>query len=208
MASGLQKGSKGCSDLIIPGVNFPGNDIEMVLAVDATFCQLLCTYHPRCRFFTYFPRERTSASMRFSCYLKGRTSDLPATVQINSETVSGFSHSYHGAQKPCNTYAYSNTEFPGYGERTLRTASFELCRDECTQDPSCQFFSYATTAYADAAKQGICYPKNVMSLPNPTQMDLVPNVTSGFPLRKCEGDIQGYVPPLPIEIPDSTCYFN
>ncbi|XP_069486348.1 coagulation factor XI-like [Ambystoma mexicanum] len=203
-SSGVQKGVKGCADLILPGVDFPGIDIEMVYAVDAKYCQLLCTYHPRCRFFSFYPKER-SLLRKFSCYLKGSTADLPTSITLQSQTVSGFPYAYHAIERQCIPQAYTDVEFPRNGERRVHAASFELCQKACGEDPSCQFFSYGTATSAIVATQGICFPKNVMSRPVPDTIDVVPSVTSGFPLRKCEGDIAGFTPPLPAVILDSSC---
>lgn len=51
--------SSECSREFLENVDFPGTDITSVYSPDVEHCQLLCTQHPSCLFFTFVRADWT-----------------------------------------------------------------------------------------------------------------------------------------------------
>ncbi|XP_069086105.1 coagulation factor XI-like [Pleurodeles waltl] len=198
-ASAIQKGKNGCTDLLLNGWDFNGRELDHVLATDVEHCRLLCMSHPNCLMFTYFPKELNKDNKKFSCYLKTIDTSMPTFFQEN-RTVTGLSFVSPGIQKRCITQTYKDVGFTGENQRDFPVKSYESCQDACTRDPSCPFFSYRTDAFPTVAKRGICSLIYANDLPWPTRITSSVGPKSGFPLRKCEGDLPGYVPTLYLEV--------
>ncbi|RXM94253.1 Plasma kallikrein, partial [Acipenser ruthenus] len=83
------------------GTDFPGDDVANVFAPDAEYCQLICTQHHLCQFFTFLTKDWRSDN-RQKCHLK-YTKNVPSPPTINNlqNVVSGFS------QRGCSAKASS-----------------------------------------------------------------------------------------------------
>ncbi|XP_067883720.1 coagulation factor XI-like [Heterodontus francisci] len=88
---GVNNSVSECTADLFEDIDFPGNDITWVLTPDATFCQKVCTYHPRCLFFTFVKKEWSADQRRFYCYLKETRTGKPSRKTELQNVVSGFS---------------------------------------------------------------------------------------------------------------------
>lgn len=51
--------SSACNPNILLNMDFPGNDITFLYSPDVNHCQLLCTQHPSCLFFSFIHADWT-----------------------------------------------------------------------------------------------------------------------------------------------------
>ncbi|XP_008419732.1 plasma kallikrein-like [Poecilia reticulata] len=162
-----------CQQTLFPNINFPGSDIEVHQAGSPELCQVLCSAHPKCTYFSFVSNE-------FKCYLKnnpntmapkdgiGITSGLPSrSCPLRNET-NPFS--------PGHVKMYEGVDFPNSDIRYFSLNVAESCENACTSDPNCQFYSFITTSR-------LCYLKRVITMPAPPKVMNLANVVSGFSLR-------------------------
>lgn len=151
--------SQECNQALLKNMDFPGADITSLLSPDVKHCQLLCTQHPSCSFFT-FVRDWTSDGWDFRCYLKSTPSGQPSTQTSMQGATSGFSlKACNLDQKPCLSEVYQNVDFLGADYRALFTADSEECQRVCTQDPACQFFTFAQENFSNRKIRYRCHLK-------------------------------------------------
>ncbi|XP_032392270.1 plasma kallikrein [Etheostoma spectabile] len=85
-----------CNQQLLENMDIQGNDITSLFSPDAEHCQLLCTQHPSCDFFTFVRPDSTNDVRHFFCIIKTAPNGQPS-VQVPLEGVtSGFS------LKPCS----------------------------------------------------------------------------------------------------------
>ncbi|XP_058853287.1 plasma kallikrein-like isoform X1 [Acipenser ruthenus] len=169
--------STRCSSKILEGTEFPGNDIIHHPAPSAEFCRLLCTFDPRCTFFSFF-------SKKFECWLKH--SDGGRVVKSSSAVFSGNSLRFCGTRNACTETVYENLDFPGYDRRYLLLDDPETCQEACTADPECQFYTYCRSSFFDPQHQRRCYLKQEVKTPVPPNITILRSAVSGFHQRDCE----------------------
>ncbi|GLD74732.1 plasma kallikrein-like protein [Lates japonicus] len=161
--------STDCEGKLFPKTNLPGHDIESLLAASPDHCQTLCSAHPQCSYFSY---DRNN----FKCYLKNNMAEMVATAE--ERVTSGLPTRFCQLD---NKYAMKTIEginLPGSDLRFLLVNNAKACRKTCTEDPNCQFYTYAI---ADRR----CYLKRVITMPAPPKVTKLANAVSGFSLRNC-----------------------
>ncbi|KAM4631106.1 coagulation factor XI-like isoform 1-T2 [Polymixia lowei] len=162
-------------------VDFPGTDLTYVYSPDADHCQLLCTQHPSCLFFTFIRHDWTRDKRHFYCYLKSTSSGKPNVQTPLLGVTSGYS------LKPCNpetniclSSVYHNVDFHGADFRSLFTADYEECQRACTHDPACQFFTFANELIAAEDIRYKCHLKFSWTVPRLPIIESTAGVVSGF----------------------------
>uniref|UniRef100_A0A4W6DGQ8 Apple domain-containing protein n=1 Tax=Lates calcarifer TaxID=8187 RepID=A0A4W6DGQ8_LATCA len=173
--------SSECSREFLENVDFPGTDITSVYSPDVEHCQLLCTQHPSCLFFTFVRADWTVDNRHFYCYLKSTPSGKPKVQNPLQGVTSGYS------LKPCNpdpssclSQVYQNVDFFGADYRALFTSDHEECQRVCTQDPQCQFFTFVNDIFTSENIRYKCHLKYSWSVPRTPIVERKDGVVSGF----------------------------
>lgn len=180
----LSQDIEGCEQKLTVNVDFPGNDIKSVLAPDANYCQKLCTEHKSCQFFTYLTRDWNTDHRRFYCYLKQNIEAAPTIKNQLQNVVSGYSLKDCTAYSSCFTTIFAGLDFPGNDYRQYLVEDEHICQRECTEEPDCQFYTFANGLYQNSRQRYICYLKKSKE-GTPSKITTLQNVVSGFPLREC-----------------------
>ncbi|KAM9340377.1 plasma kallikrein-like [Symphorus nematophorus] len=209
--------SLACRRELLKDIDFPGADIVQIFAADAEHCQILCTQHLTCRFFSFLRADWKEDNRNFRCYLKGNPSGRPKVHKQWAGHTSGFSlKTCHPDPQPCLSQVYHNTDFFGADYRQLFTEDYGECQRACTHDPGCQFFTFLTQDFKPEQYSYKCHLKFSWPVPK------IPHVTrdgtkvSGFSryLRvtqnfgpACEGKIfpNTNVPGNDIEVLPAAC---
>ncbi|XP_072920642.1 uncharacterized protein [Hemitrygon akajei] len=174
----------GCVPELAVNTDFPGNDIESVLAPDVKYCQKLCTDHKNCQFFTYLASDWNTDKRRFYCYLKNNAKGEPSTVTKLQNAVSGYSLKKCKAYDSCFKDLFVGLDFPGDDFRQFVVDDEHSCQRECTEEPDCQYFTFVNGLYHNARQRYICYLKK-SEQGTPSKITTLENVVSGFPLGEC-----------------------
>ncbi|XP_053705961.1 coagulation factor XI-like [Synchiropus splendidus] len=173
--------SQGCSHQLLKDVDFPGTDLKFVYAADENHCQLLCTQHPACLFFTFVRPDWTRDNRHFYCYLKSTPSKEPNVQTDLVGVTSGFSLRHCSTRpRPCLQDVYHNVDFPGADYRTLFTHDYKECQRTCNQDINCQFFTFLTERFTPDKYKYKCYLKMSMDVPTTPIVERKIGVVSGF----------------------------
>uniref|UniRef100_A0A3Q2U5Q0 Coagulation factor XI-like n=1 Tax=Fundulus heteroclitus TaxID=8078 RepID=A0A3Q2U5Q0_FUNHE len=160
-----------CKGTLFPNVNLPGHDIEVLAAASPEQCQVLCSDHPLCTYFTY-------VSNGFRCYLKNNEAEMvPRTENGATSGLPARSCQLDNGTYPI-TLVYEGIDFPYSDIRFFPLDNFKSCEKSCTEDPNCQFYSYVTTSH-------FCYLKRVITMHAPPKVTEQANTVSGFTLRNC-----------------------
>ncbi|KAF5901255.1 plasma kallikrein isoform X2, partial [Clarias magur] len=176
---------KECKEEIFPNTDYPGNDFEDVPAASPEHCQFLCSTHPHCTHFS-FP----TSWYQPRCFLKYKQ-DVSQLVPVTTNIVSsGFPTRNCEPSNVWATKRYTGVDFFGYDNRYFQTATVETCREMCTADPYCQFYTYVFEFEFDVLppfhdRSSRCQLKQVMILPRPEKVVYMPGMVSGFSLRNC-----------------------
>uniref|UniRef100_A0A667WRI5 Coagulation factor XI-like n=1 Tax=Myripristis murdjan TaxID=586833 RepID=A0A667WRI5_9TELE len=166
---------------LLENVDFPGTDLTQLYSPDVNHCQLLCTKHPSCLFFTFVRADWTRDNRHFYCYLKSTPSGQPNSQSPVLGVTSGYSLKPCGPQSnPCLSQVYQNMDFPGADYRSLFTADYEECQRACTNDPFCQFFTFVSGTYTEKPTRYKCYLKFSWTIPVIPNIVARPMVVSGF----------------------------
>ncbi|XP_078513637.1 coagulation factor XI-like [Lissotriton helveticus] len=179
-----------CKEYLIPKVDFPGDDFEQVLAPDAEYCQLICSNHPRCQYFTFLTADWTADNRKFFCYLKSSPTMMPTMTQL-SNVVSGFSLRSFGIKRRCSDHLFKRLDFPGKDRRVVKADSYQQCQELCKEDPFCQFFTYVEDIISNVAQRKDCSLKSMIALRVPPQIKELKDVVSGFSKTPLEDSITG-----------------
>ncbi|XP_022073930.1 coagulation factor XI-like [Acanthochromis polyacanthus] len=173
--------SQECNRELQENVDFPGTDIKFLYSSDAQHCQQLCTQHPSCLFFTFIRADWTRDNRHFYCYLKSTPTGKPNVETPLLGVTSGYS------LKPCIpdsqlcfSQVYQNIDFPGADYRFLFTADYEECQRVCTQEPICQYFTFANEVFANTVIRYKCHLKFSWNIPRTDIVERKAGVTSGF----------------------------
>uniref|UniRef100_A0A3P9Q3Q0 Plasma kallikrein-like n=1 Tax=Poecilia reticulata TaxID=8081 RepID=A0A3P9Q3Q0_POERE len=159
--SGFSRCHPSCQQTLFPNINFPGSDIEVHQAGSPELCQVLCSAHPKCTYFSFVSNE-------FKCYLKNNPNTMAPKDGIG--ITSGL------PSRSCHVKMYEGVDFPNSDIRYFSLNVAESCENACTSDPNCQFYSFITTSR-------LCYLKRVITMPAPPKVMNLANVVSGFSLR-------------------------
>ncbi|XP_030048072.1 plasma kallikrein [Microcaecilia unicolor] len=163
---------------------FQGGDISAVFAPNAKYCQTVCTYDPRCLFFTFLPEDWKKESERFACFLKDSEKGMLRNVTLKG-AISGYSlKQCTTTDNACTFDIYKGLDMIGTNYNVTTEINVEKCQDRCTNDIFCQFFTYATDTFHSEALRNKCYLKYSIK-GTPTRIRLLDNVVSGFSLQAC-----------------------
>ncbi|KAG8543726.1 hypothetical protein GDO81_023823, partial [Engystomops pustulosus] len=126
-----------------PSVDFPGGDLLVTPSPDEASCQILCTNHPDCDFFSYHSVDPGTGQRRFDCHLKTSEPGVPETRKPDSGVTSGFSLPKTPEYLTrCLAPSYDGVEFVGNVLSFGFVTSREECEASCTRNPGCQFYTY------------------------------------------------------------------
>ncbi|KAK3532572.1 hypothetical protein QTP86_024164 [Hemibagrus guttatus] len=182
----LYKTKEDCKEEIFANVHYRGNDIDNVPAASPQHCQFLCNTHPRCTHFTYTTSKySTQPEIKLHCFLKYTQDVSRLEPEREGELFSGFITRNCTPSNVWATARYEGLHFLGHDYRDFKTDSSEICREMCTKDPHCHFYTYVPSSYHDKRIRRGCYLKHVMDLPIPEKVKYSHGVISGFSLRNC-----------------------
>ncbi|XP_077333482.1 plasma kallikrein [Lithobates pipiens] len=176
--------SGDCITALKQDVFFKGGDQGSVFVPDVEYCQIACTFNPRCIMFSYLNASWPKENERFACFLKDSvTLSLPEISLTGA--VSGHS------LKHCTTKIYTCRDklFPeldmiGTNYNISKATSVEQCKERCTNSIHCQFFTYTTEKFHSVQQRNLCYLK-YSGKGTPTKIRNLANVITGFSLKSC-----------------------
>ncbi|KAJ8387490.1 hypothetical protein AAFF_G00155910 [Aldrovandia affinis] len=179
--------SEECVRELLVDVDFPGSDALQILSPGALHCQLACTQHHSCLFFTFVRPDWTRDKRQFYCYLKHTTSGKPVTIKTLNGVTSGYSLKpcKDRSSQTCLSTVYENVDFTGADYTYLFTTNYKDCQTACTKDSSCQFFTFLNQDFATPKYRNKCYLKHRRVFPSPPRVNSLKGVTSGFSHRVC-----------------------
>uniref|UniRef100_A0A8C5EIY0 Coagulation factor XI-like n=1 Tax=Gouania willdenowi TaxID=441366 RepID=A0A8C5EIY0_GOUWI len=170
-----------CNEQLLENTDFPGTDIATLYSPDVRHCQLLCTQHPSCLFFTFIRPDWIRDDRHFYCYLKSTPSGKPKTQSPLLGVTSGYSlKSCTQPQQSCLSQVYQNIDFPGADYKFLFTADYQECQRACTHDPGCQFFTFANELFSADNIRYKCHLKFSWIAPVIPRIETKGGVVSGF----------------------------
>jgi len=177
---GLSFGQE-CVRKRLQNVDFKGNDIRTLYSPDAHYCQLLCTHHPTCQFFTFVRADSTRDNRNFHCYLRSTASGQPNTMTALQGVTSGYS------LKHCNPYpstclslVYQNMDLVGTEQNdSLYTADYQECQRTCNLHPSCQSVVWGNGQFELESERYKCLLKFSQAVPGP-KITATGGLVSGF----------------------------
>uniref|UniRef100_A0A3Q1H8P6 Apple domain-containing protein n=1 Tax=Anabas testudineus TaxID=64144 RepID=A0A3Q1H8P6_ANATE len=176
--------SQDCKPQLLHNWDFPGSDIISLYSPDVEHCQYLCTQHSSCLFFTFIGPDSTIDNRLFYCFLKSTPSGQPINQGPKPGTTAGFSlRPCNPDPKPCLSKVYWNTDFTGADYRAHFTPNYEECQRVCTNDPGCQFFTFANDIYGSENIRYKCHLKFSWTIPVIPKIDVVNDIVSGFSQR-------------------------
>uniref|UniRef100_A0AAY4DA20 Apple domain-containing protein n=1 Tax=Denticeps clupeoides TaxID=299321 RepID=A0AAY4DA20_9TELE len=170
-----------CDDQLKVNVDFPGNDILQVYSPDAIHCQLTCSQHHSCQFFTFLRQSWKYDNRTFYCYLKQSNGVPPKENQLNDVT-SGYSLR-SCPQKTggvCIRRIFTNIDFDGADYRVLLTGCAGECQRACIADPACQFFRFMNSEYQNSIDRYKCFLMYSGTVPRPPSIIPSSFAVSGF----------------------------
>ncbi|KAM4710211.1 plasma kallikrein [Discoglossus pictus] len=173
-----------CISKLYNDIYFQGGDYGSVYAPDVEYCQLVCTFHPRCLMFSYLPVTWASQNERFACFLKDSVTYALPNITLPG-AISGHSLKQCNHRiTACNDKIFSGLDMLGRNYNVTTASSVQQCRDLCTNDIHCQFFTYVTEDFHSAQLRNKCYFK-YSTKGMPTKIRELDGVASGFPLKAC-----------------------
>ncbi|XP_060134760.1 plasma kallikrein [Zootoca vivipara] len=176
--------SSECVSEIYENTYFEGGDISKVYAPNADYCQMVCTYHPKCLLFSYFPGDWVKDTGRFACFLK--ETDTQALPRIPSKgVISGHSRKQCPRVTACSKEIHEGLDMRGENYNITTEDSYDHCQKRCTNENHCHFFTYTTASFHDARFRNKCYLK-YSAKGTPTSMRYLRGVMSGFSLKACQ----------------------
>uniref|UniRef100_A0A3P9Q2U6 Coagulation factor XI-like n=1 Tax=Poecilia reticulata TaxID=8081 RepID=A0A3P9Q2U6_POERE len=165
-----------CQNQFFPNTDIPGSDLEQQQSVSVEHCQVLCSAHPTCSYFSF-------SSDDYKCYLKNNLSDL--AVKPKDGTTSGIPAHFCQLDDTWVKQIYEGVDFRGSDIRFELMDTAELCQSKCDEDPNCLFYTYVDESFSDRAAWRRCYLKRVITMPAPPKVNKLASVVSGFSLRDC-----------------------
>ncbi|XP_005373486.1 PREDICTED: coagulation factor XI isoform X1 [Chinchilla lanigera] len=174
-----------CVTKLFKDTSFEGGDIDTVFTPSAKYCQVVCTYHPRCLLFT-FMAESSSAdpSKWFTCILKDSVTETLPKVNMTG-AISGYSFKQCPHQlSACSRDVYAGLDMKGLNYNGSAARSVQECQERCTNDIHCHFFTYATGYFPSSEHRNFCLLKHTKT-GTPTSITKLNHVASGFSLKPC-----------------------
>ncbi|XP_050193887.1 coagulation factor XI-like isoform X3 [Myiozetetes cayanensis] len=174
-----------CVIQIYENTYFQGGDLTTFFTPSANYCQVVCTYHPTCLFFTYLPATWTKdPAKRFSCYLKDSDTEMLPKVDMEG-AISGHSLKQCNIQiTDCQMDIFDDQEFSGTNITSFFTPDFSVCQTICTYFPKCLFFTFFTRKWEIESQRNLCLLKTSTS-GIPEALISRENAVSGFGLLNC-----------------------
>ncbi|XP_053556826.1 coagulation factor XI [Bombina bombina] len=173
-----------CISTLFQDVYFQGGDCSSVFAPDVGYCQLVCTFHPKCLMFSYLPESWPSQNERFACFLKDSATNTLPNVTLPG-AVSGYSLKHCRNQiKVCNEKTFAGLDMIGTNYNITTAANVQQCIEQCTNDIHCQFFTYVTGSFHSVKLRNKCYLKYTAN-GMPARIRQLENVISGLSLKAC-----------------------
>ncbi|XP_032542661.1 coagulation factor XI-like isoform X4 [Chiroxiphia lanceolata] len=175
-----------CVTQIYENTYFQGGDLTTFFTPSANYCQIVCTYHPTCLFFTYLPATWTKdPAKRFSCYLKDSDTEMLPKVDMEG-AISGHSLKQCSIQiSACSPDVHVGLDMEGKIYDIATADSYQECQKRCTNDKHCHFFTYASETFHNASFCKKCFLKHT-SVGTPTNIKVLDEVVSGFSLKPCQ----------------------
>ncbi|KAM4807670.1 plasma kallikrein [Rhinophrynus dorsalis] len=180
----LQRYQQECISEIYQNVYFRGGDISSVFAPDVEYCQLACTFNPRCLMFSYLPASWHAQNERFACFLKDSvTSILPKMTLAGA--ISGHSLKQCSTKiSVCHDKIFTGIDMIGTNYNITTVTNVQQCKEQCTNDIHCQYYTYVTEAFHSVQLRNKCYFK-YSTKGMPTRIRNLDNIISGFSLKSC-----------------------
>ncbi|XP_075931445.1 plasma kallikrein-like [Anarhichas minor] len=171
-----QEVKPACEGKLFPSTDIPGNDVVVLPAASPEHCQTLCSVHPVCTFFSF-------VSNKFECYLKNNKNEL---VPKSKEGVtSGLPARFCQLDNSWVKATYEGVDFGGNDIRYELMDDADTCQRTCSDEPTCQFYTYVNTNFFNSDYRRRCYLKRSITMPAPPKVTKLANVVSGFQLRNC-----------------------
>ncbi|XP_037380625.1 plasma kallikrein isoform X2 [Talpa occidentalis] len=177
----------GCNMNIFQHLAFTDVDVARVKAPDALVCRTICTYHPNCHFFTFYPNTWTIESQRNICFLKTSKSGAPSPPTPQENAISGYSllTCSKTLPEPCHFKTHSRVDFGGEELNVTFVEGVNVCQETCTKMIRCQFFTYSLLPEDCRGEKCKCSLR--LSLDgSPTRITSRTQVISGYSLRLCK----------------------
>ncbi|NP_001427525.1 coagulation factor XI isoform 6 precursor [Homo sapiens] len=174
-----------CVTQLLKDTCFEGGDITTVFTPSAKYCQVVCTYHPRCLLFTFTAESPSEDPTRwFTCVLKDSVTETLPRVN-RTAAISGYSFKQCSHQiSACNKDIYVDLDMKGINYNSSVAKSAQECQERCTDDVHCHFFTYATRQFPSLEHRNICLLKHTQT-GTPTRITKLDKVVSGFSLKSC-----------------------
>uniref|UniRef100_A0A8C0C1J4 Coagulation factor XI n=1 Tax=Buteo japonicus TaxID=224669 RepID=A0A8C0C1J4_9AVES len=175
-----------CQTDIFEDQEFSGINITSFFTPDISVCQTICTYFPRCLFFTFFSKEWQLESQRNLCLLKTSTSGIPEALISQENAVSGFGLLNCRRSFPaCNSRTYMHMNFLGDELNVTYTKGHRACQQVCTDVIRCQFFTYFPLQDSCNEERKCECHLRMSSNGSPVEIVHGPGRISGYSLRLC-----------------------
>ncbi|XP_041665679.1 coagulation factor XI-like [Cheilinus undulatus] len=187
----IGQGVLRCNPELQENRDYLGKNIILLPSPDVNHCQLLCTQHPNCQFFSYVRADSSDEANRFHCNLR---TGLRKKVKQPGVT-SGFSlKACSPDPEPCLSQLYHGVSFSGADYQTLFTSDYESCQRVCTNDPYCRFFTFFNESFETAKYRYKCHLKYNWNIPRTPFVKKLSGLVSGYsqkliiaqPVTACE----------------------
>ncbi|XP_036022740.1 coagulation factor XI [Onychomys torridus] len=144
--------SSECVTKLFKDTCFQGGDLSTVFTPSATYCQLVCTHHPRCLLFTFMAESASDDPTKwFACILKDSITETLPMVNMTG-AISGFSFKQCPHQlSACSKDVYVDLDMKGMNYNSSVVKDARECQERCTSDAHCHFFTYATGRFPSVA---------------------------------------------------------
>ncbi|XP_017669506.1 PREDICTED: plasma kallikrein-like isoform X3 [Lepidothrix coronata] len=176
-----------CQMDIFDDQEFSGINITSFFTPDISVCQTICTYFPKCLFFTFFTRKWEIESQRNLCLLKTSTSGIPEALISRENAASGFGLLNCRRSFPaCNSRTYTHMDFLGDELNVTYTKGHRACQQVCTDMIRCQFFTYFPLQDSCNEERKCECHLRMSSDGSPVKIVHGPGRISGYSLRLCK----------------------
>uniref|UniRef100_A0A8C4XP35 Coagulation factor XI n=1 Tax=Falco tinnunculus TaxID=100819 RepID=A0A8C4XP35_FALTI len=176
-----------CQMDIFEDQEFSGMNITSFFTPDISVCQTICTYFPKCLFFTFFTREWQIKSQRNLCLLKTSTSGIPEALTSRENALSGFGLLNCRRSFPaCTSRTYMHMDFLGDELNVTYTKGHRACQQVCTDVVRCQFFTYFPLQDSCNEERKCECHLRMSSNGSPVEIVHGPGRISGYSLRLCK----------------------
>ncbi|XP_057553484.1 plasma kallikrein isoform X2 [Hippopotamus amphibius kiboko] len=177
----------GCHMNIFQHRAFSDVNVARIIAPDAFVCRTICTYHPKCLFFTFYTNAWKTESQRNVCLLKTSQSGTPSSPTPQENAISGYSllTCKQTLPEPCHSKIYSQVDFEGEELNVTFVEGANGCQETCTKMIRCQFFSYSLLPEDCRGERCKCSLR--LSLDgSPVRITYGTRASSGYSLRLCK----------------------